>query len=126
MLLIVGMNHVLLWTVLMFIASIIPAVGPSLILLPVALWLIISNQMISGFFILVGVLIISTTDNILRTFLMRNSIKMHDILITISMLGGISIFGFSGFIIGPISAGVFITFWKMFEDNYKKELKNDE
>jgi len=39
--------------------------------------------------------------------------KMPDYLILISTLGGISWFGLSGFVIGPIIAALFITVWQM-------------
>jgi predicted PurR-regulated permease PerM len=39
---------------------------------------------------------------------------MHDLLILVSTLGGIALFGVSGFIVGPILAALFITVWEMF------------
>jgi len=39
------------------------------------------------------------------------------------MLGGMSVFGFSGLIIGPLVTGFFFTMWQLFEQDYKLELK---
>ena len=73
--------------------------------------------------LLLGAVVISVLDNILRPLLIGNDIKMHDLIITLSMFGGLALFGITGFIIGPVIAGLFITLWEMFEEEYKEELK---
>lgn len=61
----------------------------------------------------VGIFVISLIDNILRPLLIRGSTQMPDYLILLATLGGISTFGLSGFIVGPVIAALFITFWQM-------------
>jgi hypothetical protein len=39
---------------------------------------------------------------------------MHDILILLGTLGGIMLFGLTGFIIGPIIAALFVTIWEIY------------
>ena len=39
---------------------------------------------------------------------------MPDWLILVSTLGGLTTFGISGFVMGPIIAGMFLSVWQMF------------
>ncbi len=122
-LLIVGIPHILLWGTLMALLSIIPALGPVVVLLPITLILFVSGLYVKAIILIAGIIITSLLDNILRPILVGKDTKMHDAVIMISVLGGLSLFGFSGFVIGPVIAGLFITFWSIFEEDYKKELK---
>ena len=116
----------LVLTILMMLASLIPAIGPFLIWLPVAIILLLTGNIVKGIIIiLVGTFLIGTVDNLLRPFLVGKDIKMHPLIILFTTLGGISFFGISGFVIGPIVAALFLTFWEMYQHYYNTELAND-
>jgi len=121
---IAGINGAVLWAVLMTILSVIPAVGPALVWLPAGVILLLTGSIWQGVLILVGGgVIISLIDNILRPKLVGKDTKMPDTFILISTLGGLSIFGITGFVIGPIVAGFFIAMWQMFEEEFRKDLE---
>ena len=46
-------------------------------------------------------------------------------LIFLSTLGGIILFGFSGFVIGPVITSLLIAIWEMYEQFYRGEKVND-
>jgi predicted PurR-regulated permease PerM len=71
----------------------------------------------------VGVLVISTVDNLLRPILIGKDVEMHPLLIFLSMLGGIVLFGFSGFVIGPIITSLFLAILQMYEKFYRQDLE---
>ena len=58
-----------------------------------------------------GVLVIGLVDNVLRPILVGKDTKMPDYLVLISTLGGLAVFGFNGFVIGPMIAAMFIAVW---------------
>jgi predicted PurR-regulated permease PerM len=60
-------------------------------------------------------------DNLLRPALMGRDVQMHPLLIFLSTLGGIVVFGFSGFILGPVIASLFLATWELFLELYPKE-----
>ncbi len=64
-------------------------------------------------------------DNVLRPILVEGDTQIPNIIIMLSIFGGLVLYGISGLIIGPIIAGIFITMWSIFEEKYKKELKNN-
>jgi predicted PurR-regulated permease PerM len=69
-----------------------------------------------GIIILVfGAVVISSIDNFLRPLLIGKDVQMHPLLIFLSTLGGISLFGFSGFVLGPVVASLLVAVWDMYE-----------
>ena len=43
---------------------------------------------------------------------------MPDLMILVSTLGGLALFGAVGLIIGPVIAGLFITIWEIFRETF--------
>lgn len=93
----------------MLLLSVIPAVGPTIILLPTAIFFLATGDMWQGIVLLIGTIIISTIDNILRPILVGNDTQIPDVIITLSIFGGLAIYGITGLVIGPVIAGLFIT-----------------
>lgn len=111
----VGMPAVLLLTVLMTVLSLLPAVGASLVWGPVALYLLSTGDIWQAVALIAwGVLVIGLVDNLLRPLLVGKDTQMPDYLVLISTLGGISVFGLNGFVIGPVIAALFISVWDIF------------
>lgn len=119
----VGIGAPALWGAFMTVLSIIPAVGPAVVWVPAGVILLLTGEVVRGFVVIgVGVLLISVVDNILRPILIERDTQMPDALILVSTLGGLSLFGVAGFVIGPVMAALFLSMWQMFEEEYKDEL----
>ena len=61
-------------------------------------------------------------DNLLRPRLVGKDTEMHDLFVLFGTLGGISMFGLLGIILGPIVAALFITIWEIYGETFKKYL----
>jgi len=110
-----GIQGPLLWGVVMGVLSLLPVVGASLIWGPVAMYFLATGSLWQGVgLIAFGVLVIGMVDNLLRPVLVGKDIQMPDYLVLISTLGGLSLFGLNGFVIGPLIAALFMTVWDMF------------
>lgn len=119
----VGMTSPVFLGVLMVFASIIPALGTAAIWAPVAIVLLAEGRW--GAAIATGVagaLVIGSVDNLVRPMLVGKDIKMHDLLVLLSTLGGLAIFGLPGFILGPVIAALFIAIWNIYEEVFAEEL----
>lgn len=105
----------ILWGTLMAILSLLPAVGASLVWAPVAIYFF-STGAISDAIILTlfGVLVIGLVDNMLRPILVGKDTRLPDYLVLISTLGGLTLFGLSGFVAGPLIAALFMVAWDLF------------
>ncbi len=113
-LLLIGINGALIWGAVMALLSIIPAVGTILVWLPISFILFLNGEVMdASLLIFSGVFIIGMIDNLLRPMLISKETKMPDYLILLTTIGGISIFGITGFIVGPIIASLFISIWSL-------------
>jgi predicted PurR-regulated permease PerM len=103
-----------LWGVVMAFLSLVPAIGTASVWFPVALYLLATGAVWQGLLLIAyGALVIGLVDNLLRPFLIGMDTKLPDYVVLISTLGGISIFGLNGFVIGPVIAAMFIASWDM-------------
>ena len=113
-----GMEAALLWGVLMAVLSLLPAVGAFLVWAPAAAYLLLTGQYLQGAILLaIGVLVISLIDNLLRPPLVGKGTRLPDYVVLVSTLGGISLFGINGFVIGPLIAALFVAVWSLFTDD---------
>lgn len=111
---IVGLPAALLWGMLMAIAALLPAVGPAIIWVPVALYLLAAGAIWQAVaVVLSGVLLIGLADNILRPILVGRDTGIPDWLVLVTTLGGINLVGLSGIVVGPLVGALFITGWQI-------------
>jgi predicted PurR-regulated permease PerM len=112
---IAGVPSPLFWTVLMVVFSVIPGIGTALIWAPACLWLAAGGARMEAIWVaLFCVLVVGTIDNVLRPRIVGRETAMPDLLILLSTLGGIGMFGAVGLIIGPVLAAVFLTVWDLY------------
>ena len=103
------------WGVLMAFLSPLPAVGASLIWMPVALYFLATGSLWQGAALMgFGMFVIGLVDNLLRPLLVGKDTKLPDYMVLISTLGGMSLFGLTGFVIGPVIAALFVAVWDLF------------
>ncbi|MDY7098987.1 MAG: AI-2E family transporter [Pseudomonadota bacterium] len=114
---IVGVQSAMLFGVIMGLFSLIPAVGTGLVWAPIGIWLLVSGDIWQGIFVLVsGFFIISSADNILRPILVGRDTGIPDWIILVTTLGGLSLVGFSGIVLGPLVAGLFLASWSILQE----------
>ena len=104
-----------LWGAVMAFLSLLPAVGAGLIWMPVALYLLLTGEVGNAIVLAsFGVGVIGLVDNLLRPLLVGKDTQMPDYLVLLSTLGGLSLFGLAGFVIGPTIAALFIACWDLY------------
>lgn len=114
---IVGFPSVVLLGVLMAIASLLPAVGTGIVWVPVAIYLLANGQIWQGLVVVgSGIGLVGMADNVLRPILVGRDTGIPDWVILVTTLGGLSLFGLSGIIIGPLISGLFITGWSIYSE----------
>ncbi|HEY1326584.1 MAG TPA: AI-2E family transporter [Casimicrobiaceae bacterium] len=110
-----GVNGALLLGALMAVLSLLPVVGSALVWAPIAVYFLFTGAIVKGIALLVfGTVVIGVVDNVLRPLLVGKDTRMPDYLVLISTLGGIALFGFNGFVIGPVLAALFVATWQQF------------
>ena len=124
---VVGIDGAVFWGTVMTMLSIIPAVGSALVWFPAAVILAFSGEFVKSIGLLAFCgLLVGSVDNILRPVLVGRDVRLHELLIFFSTLGGIGMFGILGFIIGPIIAALFITSWDIYAEISCIQLKGPD
>jgi len=112
---VLGIHAPVLWGVVMGLFSLLPAVGAAAVWVPVAIYFLATGAIWEGVVLIAfGAFVIGLVDNLLRPFLVGKDTELPDFVVLISTLGGISIFGLNGFVIGPTIAAMFIAVWDIF------------
>lgn len=110
-----GIQGPVLWGVLMAFLSLLPAIGAGLIWAPVAVYFMATGALWQAALLTAfGVGVIGLVDNVLRPILVGKDTKMPDYIVLISTLGGMALFGLTGFVLGPVIAALFIASWDLF------------
>ncbi|MDE2463603.1 MAG: AI-2E family transporter [Alphaproteobacteria bacterium] len=102
---ILGLPAPVMWGVLMGILSFVPILGSFIIWVPGAFVLLLNGEWESALILLAwGALVVGTIDNLLRPILIGDKLKLHTITAFIAIVGGIIVFGATGFFLGPMIA----------------------
>lgn len=116
-----GIPNPVLWGSLAAIASLIPGIGTAIVLIPAILYLYLSGSALAAGGLLVwAVLAVGLIDNFLGPYLVQRGVHVHEFLILLSVVGGLSFFGPIGFILGPLILSLLFSLL----DIYRTHLKN--
>jgi predicted PurR-regulated permease PerM len=116
---VVGIQGAVFWGVVMGVLSLLPIVGAFMVWGPAAIFFFATGTVWKGVFLIAGgSMVVGLMDNILRPILVGRETKMPDYIVLLATLGGLTMFGISGFVIGPIIAALFLVLWEMFTEEY--------
>jgi predicted PurR-regulated permease PerM len=110
-----GISGAAVWGTMMAMLSAIPGLGHALVWVPVVIYLGATGQYSAA----VGLFawcagVVGSVDNFLRPWLVGKDTELPDIVVLVSTLGGLVLFGPLGFIVGPIVAALFVTVWELY------------
>lgn len=93
----------LLWGVVMGLLAIIPVLGAFVVWIPAALFLLAIGAPGKALILAIwGTVVVGGIDNLLYPMLVGNRMRMHTVLVFISIVGGLFVFGAAGLILGPV------------------------
>lgn len=105
-----GISSPVLWGFAMAIASFLPIIGPFIIWMPAAGYLILQGAIVKGIaLIVIGIFGIGLIDNFLRPAIVGSRTRMHYLPLFFTVLGGIKVFGLIGIILGPLVFALFLS-----------------
>lgn len=120
---VLGLPSPLVFGVIFAVLATIPNFGAIIVWLPTAVLLAFQGDwgraaIMAG----AGGIVIGMMDYLLRPRLIGTDTALHPLLILVGILGGLSLFGLSGLIIGPIVMAVFVQSWKVFSATFSREI----
>ena len=121
---IAGFPSPVIWAVITALVSLIPMLGAALVWLPTGIITLFLGNIWQGLLIIIfGALVVSTIDNFLRPKLVGDETSLHPILVFLSTLGGIALFGLAGILLGPIIVVFFVSLLDIYQIEFKDELE---
>ncbi len=118
-----GVNKALFLTILAVFASLLPMVGPWLVWMPVAIFLLVSApQSLAIGFIAYNAIVVSFIDNILRPLIISKRTGIPSVMVLIGMIGGLLVFGIIGIFLGPLIVAYLILFLKAYKEKTFSDL----
>ena len=100
-------------TGLMMLCAFFPFVGTVLIWGPAGLLKLASGHTGDGIgLLLFGGLIVMQIDNLVRPRLISQHSNVHPVVILIGIIGGSQVFGFIGFLVGPLIFSIFLQLFR--------------
>jgi predicted PurR-regulated permease PerM len=103
-----GIGAPIFWGVMVAFFSLIPVVGSALIWVPAAVTVMVSGHMTKGIVLLAFYgLVIAFADYVMRPWVISGRSEMGGLVVFISVLGGVRVFGLLGIVLGPIIVAMF-------------------
>lgn len=114
---VLGVDRVWLLAGLTMFSSLIPFLGSAAVWVSVAVWLAIQGDYVSAIILVIyGTTIVSTSDNLIRAYVIHGTSNLHPLVALISVLGALRIIGLWGVFVGPIVAAFFYALLKILHD----------
>ena len=116
-----GFNSPFLWGVIMSVMAFLPVVGIGIVFLPASLYLFLNGRFAAGiFFIIFYVLLSGGIEYFFKPKLVGKRVQMHTLLVFLSIIGGLKLFGILGIIYGPLVVTAFLTLTDIYESSYRR------
>jgi predicted PurR-regulated permease PerM len=115
-----GLSSPFLWGLIMAILAFLPIVGISVVFFPAVIYLFLKGRIAAGIsFLVIYILITVVIEYLLKPRLVGQKVKMHTLLVILSILGGLKVFGILGIIYGPLIVTAFLTLTEIYRTSYE-------
>jgi len=114
--LVFGISSPLLWGAAMALVSLVPVVGTALVWGPVVIFYLLTGSVVKGLLmLLVFGLVVGSVDNILKPILIKRGMEIHTLWVFVSIIGGLSVFGFLGVVLGPFLFTILVVLLEIYK-----------
>jgi predicted PurR-regulated permease PerM len=113
-----GVKDAVTWAAVLAVASFIPTVGVLLVWVPIVVSLLIDGHIARAILLAAWCLIVLglVNDYLIRPRLVGGRAqRVHPLLMLVSLIGGISVFGMAGVIVGPVVMSLFVATARIYE-----------
>lgn len=118
----VGLPSPVFWGFIMTILAFLPLIGVSVVVLPAGFYLVFQGRTAEGVaFMTVCMSLHFVLENILKTKLMGAGVRVHEVPLFLSILGGLAVFGVLGILYGPLIVAMFMTLTDLYMTHYRLE-----
>lgn len=117
-----GVTSPIMWGIVMGILALAPGIGPTLVWVPAVIIKFLDGSSGAAIGIIIGGIIISVIDTFLKPKVIGDRSNIHPIIMILGMLGGISLLGFIGVIVGPLILSLLVVFITMYKKTEEEQI----
>lgn len=116
-----GIQNAALWGVVAAVASLLPTIGTALVSVPAIIFLFATGSTASAVGLIIwSVIAVGMIDNFLSPIIVGKKIDISPLLILFSVLGGISLLGAVGILVGPLTVSLLYTLISIYRNEFKE------
>ncbi len=115
-----GLPLPILLALVTFVTSLIPVIGASGVWIPLVIFLVFQQMYVKAIILfLLGTLLISMIDNILKPAIIGERTKLPYFLLFFGILGGLKIYGLMGVFLAPVVLSLFFALVQIYRERYQ-------
>lgn len=112
-----GVPNAILWGTVAAVAALIPGIGTGLVFIPAVAFLFLTGATVLALGLLAwGTVGVGLVDNFLGPKLVGRGMKLHPLLVLLSVLGGLIYFGPAGIFLGPLTLSLLFALVSIYSD----------
>lgn len=116
-----GLKSPFVWGVIMALLAFLPILGIGAVFIPAAIFLFLQGRIAAGIFFLVFYIILSGgIEYLFKPKLVGQRVRMHTLIVFLSIIGGLKLFGILGIIYGPLVVTAFLTLAEIYQASYQQ------
>ena len=122
-----GLKSPFLWGVIMGLLAFLPIIGIGVVFIPAAIYLFLKGRIAAGIFFIVFYVILSgCVEYLFKPKLVGERVKMHTLIVFLSVISGLKLFGILGIIYGPLIVTAFLTLSDIYHGTYQARVEPAE
>ena len=122
-----GLQSAFLWGVIMALLAFLPIIGIGAVFIPTVIFLFLKGRLGASLFFLVFYLLLSGgVEYVLKPKVVGKRVQMHTLVVFLSIIGGLNIFGILGIIYGPLIATAFLTLTDIYLTSYQNLIEHSQ
>ena len=116
-----GLRSPFLWGVIMALLAFLPILGIGIVLVPAAVFLFMKGRIFAGIFFIVFYAVVSFgIEYLFKPRIVGKRVQMHTLMVFLSIIGGLNLFGILGIIYGPLIVTAFLTLTDIYQSSYRQ------
>lgn len=124
---ILDLNAPILWGCVMAVLAFLPIFGIGLVMIPAAMLLAINGKPGTAAFLFLFYMLLSfSMEYLVKPKIVGGQVKMHTLLVFLSLMGGLTVYGVLGIIYGPLIITAFLTLSDLYLSRYDFSIQQDQ
>jgi predicted PurR-regulated permease PerM len=116
---VLGVPYAIVWAVATAFFALLPVGGSTIVTIPVTVYLFLQGDIIKGVMMAIWALgVVGGVDNVLKPIFIGTRLKLPMLLLFFGILGGLSVFGALGLILGPVLFALLAAFLDLYREEY--------